>query len=239
MTTTNSARSAHGRAPAAPPSEALKDGKDPLSIGLQARSQLVGRGAGHQCAGPGPSASGQAEESRRPAEGDRPAALGARIGGPEWAQHIAEEWQAQFGPAGSVYRRLGEAGLQVTPPSSPYTDQEAVQDAFLKSLAAIENITVVPLPAANAREGLRDQILQRAPGRRKEGVKTGGADSGLAWGPEGLRRWGSQQGAPSQCGCRRQTSMRAMADADAADAAVGASFWRLCSPSTWTTPTRR
>lgn len=41
MTTTNSARSAHGRAPAAPPSEALKDGKDPLSIGLQARSQLV------------------------------------------------------------------------------------------------------------------------------------------------------------------------------------------------------
>jgi hypothetical protein len=34
-----------------------------------------------------------------------------------------------------------------------------------------------PLP----RRGLRDQILQLAPGRRKEGVKTGASDSAWLW----------------------------------------------------------
>ncbi|MER6008993.1 hypothetical protein ABT120_61420 [Nonomuraea angiospora] len=97
----------------------------------------------------------------------------------EWAQHIAEDWQALFGPARTAYRRLGDAGLQVTSPSSPYADHEAVQDAFLESLKEIDNVTLVPLSAGNAKEGLKDQILQRSPGRRKDGVKTGGADS--AW----------------------------------------------------------
>ncbi|TMR90162.1 hypothetical protein [Nonomuraea basaltis] len=86
---------------------------------------------------------------------------------------------ALLGPAGPAYRRLAEAGLEVTPPSSPYGDQPAVQHAFLQSLKTIDNVTVLPLSADNARQALQDQILQRPPGRRKDGVKTGAADS--AW----------------------------------------------------------
>ncbi|MFI6883855.1 hypothetical protein [Streptosporangium canum] len=33
----------------------------------------------------------------------------------EWAQHISEDWQALFGPAGPSYRRLADTGLTVTP----------------------------------------------------------------------------------------------------------------------------
>ncbi|MBB2749219.1 UNVERIFIED_ORG: hypothetical protein FHR35_009132 [Microbispora rosea subsp. rosea] len=154
-------------------------GKDTLSIGLQARSRLLAVALDTNALGRG-----------RPHLGNL-TTLAARlqvIGLPvwvpepvawEWAQHIGEDWQAALGTTAPSWRQLADAGLTVTPPASPYTDQSAVQRAFLEALAKIDNLTVVPLSADSAKEGLKDQILQRPPGRRKDGVKTGAADS--AW----------------------------------------------------------
>lgn len=154
-------------------------GKDPVSIGLQVRSRLravaldtnaLDRGRPHL--------------GKLTTLAARPQGIGLPVWVPEpvaweWAQHIGENWQALFGPAGPSYRRLADAGLTVTPPASPYPDQSAVQRVFLESLNTIDNLIVVPLSADSAKEGLKDQILQRPPGRRKSEVKTGAADS--AW----------------------------------------------------------
>jgi hypothetical protein len=95
----------------------------------------------------------------------------------EWAQHVGEDWDTVRVRLGDEHRRVKKAGLASF--ESPYGDPAAVAEAFLAKLGEVPNVIVLPLSAANAREGLRDQILQRPPGRRKEGVKTGASDS--AW----------------------------------------------------------
>lgn len=95
----------------------------------------------------------------------------------EWAQHIADDWDAMRVRLGHEHRRMKKAGL--SPFESPYRDVAEVADAFLIRLGQISNVTLVPLSHENARQGLRDQILQLPPGCRKEGVKTGASDS--AW----------------------------------------------------------
>ncbi|GAA1029135.1 hypothetical protein GCM10009565_58800 [Amycolatopsis albidoflavus] len=95
----------------------------------------------------------------------------------EWAQHVADDWDAMRVRLGDEHRRVKKAGLSSF--ESPYGDVAEVADAFLVKLGELSNVTLVPLSSNNARQGLRDQILQLAPGRRKEGVKTGASDS--AW----------------------------------------------------------
>jgi hypothetical protein len=95
----------------------------------------------------------------------------------EWAQHLAEDWDAVRVRLGVEHRRVVKAGLAGF--TSLYEDAAEVADAFLKRLGEVPHVTLVPLTSQNALRGLRDQILQRPPGRRKEGVKTGASDS--AW----------------------------------------------------------
>lgn len=104
----------------------------------------------------------------------------------EWAQHIADDWDAMRVRLGDEHRRVQKAGLSSF--ESPYRDVTEVADAFLARLSQASNVTLVPLSSENARQGLRDQILQLPPGRRKEGVKTGASDS--AWLRDVLDRTG-------------------------------------------------
>ncbi|MEU6718313.1 hypothetical protein ABZ897_43180 [Nonomuraea sp. NPDC046802] len=150
-----------------------------MSIGLHARRQLLAVALDTNALGQGRPHLGKLRSLAA-----RLKVIGLPVWVPEpvaweWAQHIAEDWQALFGTAKASFRRLTDAGLDVTPPVSPYADHQAAQQAFLQALAEVDNVTVMPLSAENAMKGLKDQILQRSPGRRKDGVKTGGADS--AW----------------------------------------------------------
>jgi hypothetical protein len=95
----------------------------------------------------------------------------------EWAQHIGEDWDAIRVRLGDENKRVKKAGLASF--ESSHTNTSAVAEAFLAKLAEVPHVVLIPLSADNAREGLRDQILQRPPGRRKDGIKTGASDS--AW----------------------------------------------------------
>jgi len=104
----------------------------------------------------------------------------------EWAEHLAQDWNTLRVGLAEGDKRLRKAGLSGY--TTPYPNAAAVAEAFLAQLGSIPHVVVVPLGAANARHGLRDQILQLPPGRRKEGVKTGASDS--AWLREILERVG-------------------------------------------------
>src|SRR5258707_59748 len=95
----------------------------------------------------------------------------------EWAQHLAEDWRNVQTATAEERRRLRRAGLAEH--ISPYRDARAVVDVFLKHLAAVPHLTIVPVSPQNALLALKDQILLIPPGRRKGEVKTGASDS--AW----------------------------------------------------------
>lgn len=70
----------------------------------------------------------------------------------EWAQHLAEDWDA-------VRMRLGEANKQLqkaalTTFEVRYADAAAVAEDFLCQLVSVPHVVVVPLA------GLRDQVLR-------------------------------------------------------------------------------
>ncbi|MEV4081905.1 hypothetical protein AB0J43_16695 [Nonomuraea fuscirosea] len=102
----------------------------------------------------------------------------------EWAEHAGRQWEQFTAAASEPYTRLRAAGIELPP--VPFTQQtQSVQDRVLAAIRVIDNLVVVPLSPANALEGVRDQILQRPPGRLKATdskagpVKTGASDS--AW----------------------------------------------------------
>ncbi|MER5537417.1 hypothetical protein [Streptomyces mirabilis] len=95
----------------------------------------------------------------------------------EWAQHVAADWDTVRVRLGDEAKAVKKAGL--TAFESPYVDVQDVAENFLAKLAEVPHVVIIPLSAENARKGLRDQILQRPPGRKKEGTKTGASDS--AW----------------------------------------------------------
>ncbi|MEU4229565.1 hypothetical protein AB0F17_35155 [Nonomuraea sp. NPDC026600] len=102
----------------------------------------------------------------------------------EWAEHAGRQWEQFTAAASQPYTRLRAAGIDLPP--LPFTQQtQAVQDRVLAAIRAIDNLVVIPLSPANALEGVKDQILQRPPGRLKATdsksgpVKTGASDS--AW----------------------------------------------------------
>lgn len=101
----------------------------------------------------------------------------------EWAEHIAGDWQIVKNAAKNERNRLRNAGLAVDAPSAPYSSREEVIEAVLTNLRATPNVKIIALTGPSAIEALKDQILLRAPAKRKgqgkEQVKTGASDS--AW----------------------------------------------------------
>lgn len=95
----------------------------------------------------------------------------------EWAQHIGEDWDTVRVGLGDENKRVIRAG--VTGFQSAHADSGEAAEEFLRLLEQAPDLVSVPLSPASARDGLRDQVLLKPPGRRKEGVKTGASDS--AW----------------------------------------------------------
>ncbi|MFE4831201.1 hypothetical protein [Streptomyces sp. NPDC056672] len=96
----------------------------------------------------------------------------------EWAEHLVHEVETFRVAAKTAVKMMSAAGIKVKPPVLP-SDGEGVAEDFLRELEAMPGITIVELSGDAARAGLRDQIMQTGPGRKKQGVKTGGSDS--AW----------------------------------------------------------
>ena len=99
----------------------------------------------------------------------------------EWGQHLAEDWQSVT-TAGAGARKNLERG-RVPMPEPLYSDAAAVIEAFRSALREIEHVRLITATPESALEGLKDQVMQRAPGKMKsagkERVKTGASDS--AW----------------------------------------------------------
>lgn len=95
----------------------------------------------------------------------------------EWADHVADDWETVTQSQVQQRKAMARAGLELPP--SPYSSRAEVVAAVERAVRAVPGLRVVPLSGDAAVEGLKDQVLQRAPGRRKDGVKTGAADS--AW----------------------------------------------------------
>jgi hypothetical protein len=95
----------------------------------------------------------------------------------EWAQHLSEDWHKVQTATADERKRLRRAGLAGH--NSPYRHERDVIKGFLKRLAAVPHLTVIPLSRKNALLALKDQILLKPPGRRESEVKTGASDS--AW----------------------------------------------------------
>ncbi|MFI9848561.1 hypothetical protein ACIHFD_66970 [Nonomuraea sp. NPDC051941] len=84
----------------------------------------------------------------------------------EWAEHAGRQWEQFTAAASQPYARLRAARIDLPP--VPFTQQtHTVHDRVLAAIQLIDNFVVVPLSLANALAGVKDQILQRPPGRLK------------------------------------------------------------------------
>lgn len=94
----------------------------------------------------------------------------------EWADHAAAT-QAEVLPA---LRRLDRLNIPEMPvaPTKTLTRPE-IASAIEETLRRMPNVEVVPVHGGSAIQALKDQILLTGPGARKDGVKTGAADSAL------------------------------------------------------------
>lgn len=97
----------------------------------------------------------------------------------EWAEHLAREVEIFRRSVPSVFRAMRRGGIQGKPPNLPTGGEKEIIEEFLFKLSSVPGVILVRLTGDSAMKGLRDQILQTGPGRRKDGVKTGGSDS--AW----------------------------------------------------------
>ncbi|RSM80467.1 hypothetical protein DL991_10070 [Amycolatopsis sp. WAC 01375] len=109
----------------------------------------------------------------------------------EWAEHLAQDWTTAATAVSTPNRRLKKAHLGRF--QTEFVDKDAVAAAFLDQLAAVPNVEVIALSPEHALAGLKDQVLQLPPAKRKgpedERVKTGASDS--AWLREVLARVGN------------------------------------------------
>lgn len=97
----------------------------------------------------------------------------------EWAEHLAREVEAFRSAAQAAVKLMKRGGLDPKPVVLSTTGPAETVDTFLAELRCVPHVTLLPLSGHAAREGLRDQILQTGPGRRKKDIKTGASDS--AW----------------------------------------------------------
>lgn len=94
----------------------------------------------------------------------------------EWADHAAAT-QAEVLPGLRRLDRLDIPGMP-GPPTKTLTRTE-IASAIEETLRRMSNVEVVPVHGGSAIQALKDQILLTGPGARKDGVKTGAADSAL------------------------------------------------------------
>lgn len=97
----------------------------------------------------------------------------------EWAQHLADDWNVIATAASAERKNLSRAGVPLPAPSLVYETPAGLVRAFLEKISQTPYLRIIPATPENALAGLRDQVLQLAPGRRKSNVKTGASDS--AW----------------------------------------------------------
>lgn len=99
----------------------------------------------------------------------------------EWAEHLAAQWTAAVNTVMTPSRQLRRAGLPPLFVRPSYRDRDEVIAAFLTRIEGVPHTEVVSLTGESARQGLKDQVLQRSPAKTKsdQKVKTGGSDS--AW----------------------------------------------------------
>lgn len=94
----------------------------------------------------------------------------------EWAEHAAAAFDEASHAAGKPRAELRKVGIAATWPTP---DRDAVVDHVIAAVRAVPNVVVLDLHPDDAVEALRDQILQRPPGSKKQGTKTGAGDSAL------------------------------------------------------------
>lgn len=94
----------------------------------------------------------------------------------EWAEHAATTQEGLL----AGLRKLDRLNISEMPaaPAKTLTTPE-IAAAIEASLQAMPNVEVVPVHGESAISALKDQILRTGPGTRKDGVKTGAADSAL------------------------------------------------------------
>lgn len=103
----------------------------------------------------------------------------------EWAEHVACDWETVKNAARQERDRMNRAGIPVAVPS--HDSRQTIIEAVLTNLSALPHVYIIELTGRSAIEGLKDQVLQRKPGKTKGGspgdpgsaVKTGASDS--AW----------------------------------------------------------
>ncbi|HEX6343084.1 hypothetical protein [Umezawaea sp.] len=95
----------------------------------------------------------------------------------EWAEHLGTDWRTLMTAQSDLRKNLRRGRVPMTEPL--YEDEAGVIDAFMTAIQAIDHVRVISVTPHSALEGLKDQVLQRPPGKRKEKVKTGGSDA--AW----------------------------------------------------------
>ncbi|WP_204040454.1 hypothetical protein, partial [Acrocarpospora phusangensis] len=93
----------------------------------------------------------------------------------EWAQHLADDWNTVMTASSAERRALSRARIPM--PEPLYRDTREVIETFLRAITEIEHVRVIAATPESALEGLKDQVMQRAPGKRKKDVKTGASDS--------------------------------------------------------------
>lgn len=97
----------------------------------------------------------------------------------ELTEHAAAAWEEHRVSLRRARKAMGRAGLEV-PLESPYDSRETVMAAVESVVVALNPaVRILPVDPDIAREALKDQILLRQPGKKKQEVKTGAADS--AW----------------------------------------------------------
>lgn len=95
----------------------------------------------------------------------------------EAAVHVAEAAEEIVLAAKRARKVLSPAMLSV-PEVPSYGDREDLVDELIAAVEDLApNIVVISASGEAAVEGLKDQILQRPPGRKKSGVRTGASDS--------------------------------------------------------------
>jgi hypothetical protein len=107
----------------------------------------------------------------------------------EWAEHLAAEWVTIRSVVRKTVGHLSAAGLpHAATVTFGFNDRDELVEEFLRILAEIPHVEIIPLSGENAVEGLKDQVLLRDPAKTKSAaaVKTGGSDS--AWIREVLAR---------------------------------------------------
>ncbi|WP_235738768.1 hypothetical protein [Nocardioides alcanivorans] len=109
--------------------------------------------------------------------------VGIRVGVPEvvvweWAEHLQQKVSAAFTATRQANGAMLKGGLgAIATPVASTADKIAIELA--RAVQTVPNLVLIPASERNARDALRDQILQQGGGSKKNEVKTGAADS--AW----------------------------------------------------------